>query len=62
MVVLTLKVVICFPINRILAITSPKKKDHTRIGYAYRSQVINLASDKILIAIPIKRELKKPRL
>ena len=46
----------------ILAMTKPKKKDQTKTGYCPKSNVITLARDKILIAIPVNSEAKKPRL
>ena len=46
-------------IKNILANTSPKKKDHSNIGWLAKSQLIILAKEKTLMKIPKKRASKK---
>ena len=50
---------ICFPIYKILANTSPKKKAQSRIGSLCKSHLIILANDKILMAIPENKANRK---
>mgnify|MGYP003375388154 CR=1 FL=1 len=48
-----------FDTNQVDASTSPKKNDHTNIGWFTNSHVISLANENTLIPIPASRKNKK---